>query len=65
MCDVLDRIENRGIQTGIQKGIQKGKAQIMWNMYQKGFSLEQISDIVEETVDEVRNVVTKEKSLLS
>lgn len=57
MCDVLDRIENRGI--------QKGKAQIMWNMYQKGFSLEQISDIVEETVDEVRNVVTKEKSLLS
>lgn len=24
MCEVLDRIENRGIQQGIQQGIQKG-----------------------------------------
>ena len=25
MCEVLDRVENRGIQKGIQKGILKGK----------------------------------------
>lgn len=24
MCEVLDRVENRGIQKGIQKGIRKG-----------------------------------------
>ena len=24
MCEVLDRIENRGIQKGIEKGIEKG-----------------------------------------
>ncbi len=24
MCEVLDRVENRGIEKGIQKGIQKG-----------------------------------------
>ena len=24
MCDVLDRIENRGIQKGIQKGMREG-----------------------------------------
>ena len=81
MCDVLDRIENRGIEKGIQAGIekgiqagiekgiqagiQKGEAQIMRNMYQKGFSLEQIADVVEKTVDEVKDIVMKENPLLS
>jgi SOS response regulatory protein OraA/RecX len=60
MCDVLDRIENRGIQTGIQKG----EAQVMRNIYQKGFSLEQIADVVEKTVDEVKDIIMKEKPLL-
>lgn len=33
MCEVLDRIENRGIQTGIQTGIQKGEATILSLMH--------------------------------
>ena len=27
MCEVLDRIENRGIQQGIQQGIEQGRMQ--------------------------------------
>ena len=27
MCEVLDRVENRGIQKGIEEGIEKGIAQ--------------------------------------
>ena len=56
MCDVLDRIENRGI--------EKGEAQVMRNMYQKGYSLEQIADVAEKTIEEVRSIIAQEKTLL-
>ncbi len=60
MCDVLDRIENRGI----KEGIKQKEAQFIQNMYRKGFSLEQIADVAEKTVEEVRSIIAQEKTLL-
>ena len=69
MCDVLDRIENRGIKEGFKQGIKQGieqkEAQFIQNMYRKGFSLEQIADVAEKTVEEVKSIVAQEKPLLS
>lgn len=65
MCDVLDRIENKGIQQGIQQGRTEQKAQIILNMYQKGLPLEQIAELVDATPDEVQMIVKKEKTLPS
>ena len=73
MCEVLDRIENRGIKQGIKEGIKQGikqgieqkEAQFIQNMYRKGFSLEQIADVAEKTVEEIKHIVVQEKSLLS
>lgn len=69
MCDVLDRIENRGMEQGIQQGIQQGRtereAQIILNMYQKSLPLEQIAEFVGITLDEVKSIVENPKSVLS
>ena len=64
MCDVLDRIENRGIKEGFKQGIEQKEAQIIQNMYRKGFSLEQIADVAEKTIEEVRSIIAQEKTLL-
>ena len=61
MCDVLDRIEQRGWQRG---GTER-EAQIIMNLYQNKASWELIAASVEKTVDEVRSIVEKQKSLLS
>ena len=69
MCDVLDRIEHRGWQNGWQSGWQKGgierEAQIILNLYQNKAPLELIAASVGKTVDEVKDIVAKQKSLLS
>lgn len=65
MCDVLDRIENRGIKQGIQQGRTEREAQIILNMYQKSLTLEQIAEFVGITLDEVKSIVENPKSVLS
>lgn len=69
MCDVLDRIESKGMQQGIQQGIQQGRtereAQIILNMYQKKLPLEQIAELVGISLDEVKTIVENQKTLLS
>lgn len=49
MCDVLDRIENRGI----ERGREAATADYVTNMHNKGFSQEQISDVLSISMDKV------------
>ena len=61
MCDVLDRVENKGLEKGLQKGreegILKGRVekgiQVYLNMIRRGFSSAEAQAIAELTDDEV------------
>lgn len=68
MCDVLDKIEERGIaigeQRGIaieergitigeQRGITIGEARMIVKMYQNGLSKEQIADVTDKKIQEI------------
>lgn len=69
MCDVLDKIEERGItigeqrgiaigeQRGIaigeQRGITIGESRMIVKMYQNGLSKEQIADVTDKKIQEI------------
>ena len=65
MCDVLDRVENRGLEKGLEKGLEegleKGRAEgelnkgiiVFRNMLKRGFSIAEAQAIAELTDDEV------------
>ena len=53
MCEVLDRIEKRGREEGIKQGIERTIRMI----YKKGYSVEQISEIVEMPEKAVKMIV--------
>ena len=57
MCEVLDRIENRGR--------DQVEARIILNMHKKGLPLEQIAELIDTPLDQVKTVVEKEKKQLS
>lgn len=51
MCEVLDRIENRGREQGIEQGIKQGEInnakKVAFRLNRKGLPVEDIADIVE------------------
>ena len=68
MCDVLDRVENRGIEKGIEKGLEEGydKAQreAVVRMLRGGkLSKEDIAEYLGLTVDAVERIEEQELSL--
>ena len=65
MCEILDRIENRGLQNGIKQGKTEKELQIIQNMYRHQFPLEQIAVSVERSVDEIKDILKKQNTLPS
>ncbi len=73
MCDVLDRIENRGWQKGHQSGLWEGRQnglqekenQVILSLHQNNVSWDVIAASVGKTVDEVKEIAAKQKALLS
>ena len=65
MCEVLDRIEKRGREEGIKQGIEQGieqgilteRERMIRKIYKKGYSVEQISEIVEMPEQAVKLIV--------
>ena len=63
MCEVLDRVENRGIQKGMQKGIQKGIQKGLQKGMQKGImegkmlSLKNLMETLQLTLDQAMNAL--------
>ena len=56
MCEVLDKIENRGVQRGLQQGReQKTIAQIKKKIL-KNKSISEIADALEETEEDIRRI---------
>lgn len=59
MCEVLDRIENQGIQKGIQKGTLSERERTIRRMYLKGYPVKDISEIEEISEKTVRIILGK------
>jgi predicted transposase/invertase (TIGR01784 family) len=55
--------EQRGIRIGEQKGVrigeQKGKAAVVLNLYRRGLPIEDIADITNFTVEQVKDILSE------
>lgn len=47
------------------KGEAKGEAKVIRNMYKKGYALEQIADVTEKTIEEVKAVIDAKEPVLA
>lgn len=64
MCDIkemLDRIENRGI----EQGIEQGESGIIIKMYTKGMTLEEIAKVIDRDREEVRKIIESKIAVIS
>ena len=63
MCNLGQGIEDRAIEKGIENGIAKGetiaKMNIILNMYNNNFTIEQIALATQYNVDEVKDIIAK------
>ncbi len=65
MCNLSQGIREKGIAEGeaIGKargeaiGEARGKARLILNMYDKGCALEQIADIAEQSIEEIKTII--------
>ena len=60
MCKALDDLYQEGVEKGIEKGIEKGRAEMLrdfvFRKIQKGNTIEEIADMLEESVDVVKEI---------
>ena len=59
MCNLSQGIEEEGIAIGEARE----KVQIILNMYKKGYTLEQISDVAEKSISNVEEIIKKESAM--
>ena len=52
MCDVLDRIEARGITKGRRKVSRRGQVIVFKNMIRRGFSVKEAMNLAEITKEQ-------------
>lgn len=61
MCNLSDYVEELGIQKGMEKGIEKGREQILMHLIEKklekGMSVSEIADALEETEEVVCRMI--------
>ncbi|MCM1537068.1 MAG: Rpn family recombination-promoting nuclease/putative transposase [bacterium] len=68
MREDVDEMCNLGrgvLEEGLQKGVQKGEAKIILSMYQKGYTLEQIADVAEKSMEQIMAIIEKEEPVLA
>lgn len=63
MCNLGEGIEEKGIAIGRAEGERKIK-QIIFNMYHKGFTTEQIASITDEDIGEVEKIVSGKETVI-
>ena len=63
MCNLSQGIKEAGIAEGMEKGIaegmEKGKAEVVLNMHNNGFTLEQIVVATGMTIEEIKAVIAE------
>lgn len=61
MCNLSQGIRETGIAEGIAEGKAASEEKIILNMYRKGYTSEQIADIVEKNISDVEEVIQKKE----
>lgn len=68
MCNLSQGIEERGIAIGEERGEERGKAigeaNIIINMYKKGFTVDQIAAITDKSIEEVQAILAGRKPVI-
>ena len=64
MCNLSLGIEERAEARGEARGENRKSEMVVINMYKKGYTTEQISDIVELSEEEVNNIIKDKESVL-
>ncbi len=59
MCNLSEWIEEKATKIATQIATEQTKEQIMLNMYKKSYTLEQIADVTETSVEEVEAIIQK------
>lgn len=62
MCNLGQGIEEKAIERGIAKGKTIAKMNIILNMYNNNFTIEQIALATQYNVDKVKEIIAKQKS---
>ena len=61
MCNLSQGIREKGIAEGKARGEAigeaRGKARLILHMYDKGYVLEQIADIAEQSIEEIKTII--------
>ena len=65
MCNLSQGIRETGIAEGIAEGKAASEEKIILNMYRKGYTSEQIAEIVEKSVMEVEAIIEKAEPVLA
>lgn len=65
MCNLGEGIREKAEARGKAIGEARGEAKVILGMYRKGYSLEQIADVAEKSVEEVRGIVEKRDTVLA
>ena len=56
MCEILDKVENRGIQRGLERGLEQKDIVLVKKKMRKNKSIPEIADALEETEEYVRRI---------
>lgn len=62
MCNLGQGIEEKAIERGIAKGKTIAKMNIILNMYNNNFTIEQIALATQYNVDKVKEIIAEQQS---
>ena len=60
MCNLSDGIEERAAEKAAEKTLRETNKKVITNMHRKGYTLEQIAEIVEIKPEEVGKIIEEE-----
>ena len=55
----LEQGLEQGIEQGLEQGITQKQEEVIFKLYQKGKSVEEIADLLDLSIDEVRKILGK------
>lgn len=65
MCNLSTGIEERAAERATKKATEKTSEKFILNMYKKGYTLKQIADVAETSVDEVEIIIKKREPAMA
>ncbi|MDE7299989.1 MAG: hypothetical protein K2N94_14405 [Lachnospiraceae bacterium] len=61
MCNLSQGILEIGEARGEERGEARGEAKLIMNMYKKGYTIEQIADVTEKSMEDVRAILKRKQ----